>query len=154
MATTEPTNAGRAGWQSRSSVQTVATLAGVVFVVVGIAGFIPGITTHLYGGLKFAGHKGSSELLGIFSVSWLHNIVHLGFGLVGLALARTWSGARMYLIGGGVVYLALWLLGLVNAADWIPANNADDWLHLLLGVGLIALGFLTTRGMAADRAAV
>jgi hypothetical protein len=150
---TEATGA-RSDWRAASTAQTVAKLAGVVFILVGIAGFIPGITTHLYGGLKFAGDKGNSKLLGIFMVSWLHNLVHLGFGVVGLALARTWSGARLYLIGGGVVYLLLWLLGLFGAADWIPANNPDDWLHLLLGVGLIGLGVLTTRGAAADRPAV
>jgi len=139
--------------QARSAVQTVATLAAVVFVLVGIAGFIPGITTNLYDGLKFAGDDGDSELLGIFMVSWLHNLVHLGFGLVGLALARTWSGARLYLIGGGVVYLALWLLGVFGGADWIPANNADDWLHLVLGIGLIGAGVATTRGTMAARPA-
>src|SRR5712692_3246821 len=138
---------------SRSAAQTVAKLVGLVFVLVGIAGFIPGITSHLYGGLKFAGDKGNSELLHVFKVSWLHNIVHLGFGLVGLALAKTFSGARLYLIAGGIVYLALWLLGVFGGAHWIPANRPDDWLHLGLGVGLIVLGLITTRGAAARAAA-
>ncbi len=81
-------------------------------------------------------------------MSILHNIVHLLFGIVGLVLARTWSGARTFLVGGGFVYLVLWILGLVNGANWIPANNADDWLHFGLGVGMIALGVLSTRGTA------
>ena len=131
----------------RSPAQTVAKLVGVTFLLVGVLGFIPGITTH-YGDLKFAGEDSGAKLLGLFQVSILHNIVHLLFGIVGLALARTWSGARTYLIGGGVVYLALWILGLINGADWIPANNADDWLHFGLGVGLIGLGVATTRGAA------
>ena len=60
----------------RTPVQNVARLVGIVFLLVGIAGFIPGITTNLYEGLEFAGNDGTAELLGIFEVSVLHNIVH------------------------------------------------------------------------------
>jgi hypothetical protein len=126
-------------------VQNVARLVGIVFLLVGIAGFIPGLTTDLYDGLEFAGDDGTSQLLGIFQVSVLHNIVHGLFGLAGLALAATASGARTYLIGGGAIYLGLFLLGIVGGGDWIPSNTADNWLHLLLGAGMIGLGVLTTR---------
>jgi len=84
----------------------------------------------------------------VFQVSILHNIVHLLFGAAAFALARTVSGARAYLIGGGVVYLVLWLFGLLvgqnTAANFVPLNTADDWLHLFLGLGMIALGFFTS----------
>jgi hypothetical protein len=126
-------------------VQNTARLVGIVFLLVGIAGFIPGLTTDLYEGLEFAGDDGTSELLGIFQVSVLHNIVHGLFGLAGLALAATASGARTYLIGGGAIYLGLFLLGIVGGGDWIPSNTADNWLHLLLGAGMVGLGALTTR---------
>jgi hypothetical protein len=130
--------------RDRTPVQSVAALVSVVFVLVGILGFIPGITTH-YGDLSFAGHDSGAKLLGLFQVSILHNIVHLLFGIVGLALAKTAEGARTFLIGGGVVYLVLWLLGVIGAGDWIPTNTADNWLHLALGVGVIGLGFVTGR---------
>jgi hypothetical protein len=126
-------------------VQKTARLVGIVFLLVGIAGFIPGLTTDLYEGLEFAGDGGTSELLGIFRVSVLHNIVHGLFGLAGLALAATASGARTYLIGGGAIYLGLFLLGIVGGGDWLPSNTADNWLHLLLGAGMVGLGVLTTR---------
>jgi hypothetical protein len=132
----------------RTPVQNVTRLVGIVFLLVGIAGFIPGITTNLYDGLEFAGDKGNAELLGIFKVSILHNIVHGLFGVAGLALAKTASGARTFLIGGGAIYIVLWLLGLVGGADWIPSNTPDDWLHLGLGVGLIGLGVALTRERA------
>ena len=129
----------------RTPVQNIARLVGIVFLLVGIAGFIPGVTTNLYEGLEFAGDDGTAELLGLFDVSVLHNIVHGLFGIAGLALAATASGARTFLIGGGAIYLVLFLLGIVGGGDWIPANDADNWLHLGLGVGMIALGYLTTR---------
>jgi hypothetical protein len=130
---------------NRTPVQNVTRLLGVVFLLVGIAGFIPGITTNLYDGLEFAGDNGNAELLGIFSVSVLHNLVHGLFGIAGLALAKTASGARTFLVGGGAIYVVLWLLGLVGGADWIPSNTPDHWLHLVLGVALIGLGVVLTR---------
>ena len=103
-------------------------------------------------GLEFAGDDGNAELLGIFQVSVLHNLVHVLFGIAGLALAATASGARTFLIGGGAIYLVLWLLGLVGGADWIPSNNADDWLHLGLGLGMIARGRRARRASGRSRA--
>ena len=83
------------------------------------------------------------------SRSILHNIVHLAFGVAGLALARTFNGARSFLIGSGVIYLVLWLYGLVidhqSAANFVPVNTADNWLHLGLGIGMLALGVLLGR---------
>jgi hypothetical protein len=83
-----------------SPVQVAATLVGAVFLLVGVLGFIPGITTN-YDGLEAAGHRSHAELLGIFQVSVLHNIVHLLFGAAGIALTRTAPSARGFLVGGG-----------------------------------------------------
>ena len=108
--------------RDRTPVQSLAALVGVVFLLVGILGFVPGITTH-YSDLSFAGHDSGAKLLGIFQVSILHNIVHLLFGIVGLVLAKTAEGARTFLVGGGAVYLVLWVLGLVGAARLDPRRT-------------------------------
>jgi hypothetical protein len=135
--------------RDRSPAQLLTALIGATFILVGILGFIPGITSHLYGGLDFAGHNSEAKLLHIFQVSWLHNIVHIAFGLVGLAFARTAATARLYLIGGGVVYLVLWFYGLLidqhGGVNFVPFNTADNWLHFVLGVAMIGLGFAAPR---------
>src|SRR5215213_3094214 len=122
-----------------TNMQKAAAAVGAVFVLVGILGFIPGITSD-FDSMEFAGHESGAELLGIFGVSILHNLVHLLFGVAGLAMARTWSGARTFLLGGGVIYLVLWLYGLLidlgSSANFVPVNDADNWLHLLLGAGM------------------
>ena len=127
----------------RTPVQKAALAVGAGFLAVGLLGFVPGITTH-YDQLTFAGHHSDAALLGIFNVSVLHNLVHLAFGVAGVALARMFNRARSYLIGGGIVYLVLFVYGLIvnhdSSANFVPVNNADNWLHLGLAVAMIALG--------------
>ena len=131
-----------------SPVQKAAALVGSTFLLVGVLGFVPGITSH-YGDMTFAGHASHAKLLGTFEVSVLHNVVHLLFGVAGLMMARTWSGARSFLIGGGAVYLVLWVYGLLidqkSTANFVPVNDADNWLHLLLGAAMVALGVALSR---------
>ena len=141
----------RTAMGGRSPVQTAAMAVGAVFLLVGILGFIPGITSDAPG--NFAGEDSDAELLGLFQVSWLHNIVHLLYGVAGLTLARTWDGARNFLIWGGVLYLLLWLIGLIGLLGWLPANDADDWLHFVLGLGMVTLGYLLTRERPATETA-
>jgi len=123
-------------------IQTLATFAGATFLLVGILGFIPGITSR-HDDLAFAGQGSRAQLFGVFQVSILQNLVHLLFGIAGLATARTQAGARTFLVGGGAVYLALWFIGLVNGGDWIPLNTADNWLDFGLGSGMVGLGLAT-----------
>ena len=134
-------------WRA-TTIQTAAMAVGLTFLLVGIAGFIPGITTD-YDELAFAGTDSKAELLGIFQVSILHNIVHLAFGVLGVYAARMARTSYLYLVGGGVVYLLLTLYGAVidhtSDANFVPINTADNWLHLVLGLGMIALGVALGR---------
>ncbi|MGA5193022.1 DUF4383 domain-containing protein [Streptomyces exfoliatus] len=136
---------------ARTPVQQAALLVGAVFLLVGVLGFIPGVTTD-YDSLEFAEHHSGAELFGVFQVSILHNLVHLLFGVAGIAMSRAASTARAFLVGGGVVYLVLWLYGLIidhdSGANFIPVNTADNWLHLALGLGMVVLGLLLGRRRA------
>ena len=132
----------------------IARLFGIVFLLVGILGFIPKVTTH-YSSMSFAGHMSGAMLLGVFQVSVLHNIVHLLYGVAGLVLSRRQESARRYLIVGGVVYAVLWIYGLSvgmgSRANFVPLNTADNWLHLVLAVAMVAAGLLAHRRIQATR---
>jgi hypothetical protein len=125
------------------AVQGAALLVGGWFIVIGVLGFIPGATTD-YGLLEWSGHHSGARLFGVFAVSGLHNVVHLASGVVGIALARTYAASRAYFLGGGLVYLALWLHGMfmnqASSVNLLALNSADNWLHFGLGIGMVLLG--------------
>jgi hypothetical protein len=133
---------------TRSPIQLASAAVGAVFLLVGVLGLIPGVTTD-YDLMEFSGNESKAELLGVFQVSVLHNIVHLLFGVIGLAMARSAALARLFLIGGGLIYLALWIYGLAidrtSDANFVPLNMEDDWLHLVLGAGMLVVGLLLGR---------
>jgi Domain of unknown function (DUF4383) len=131
---------------NRSLAQTFALVFGAAFLGAGVLGFIPGITTNV-GDIKFAGNDSPSELLGLFRVSILHNIVHLLFGVAGIALSRTTENARIYLLYSGVIYVVLFVYGLIvgsgDDANFIPVNGWDDALHGVLALGLLGAWFIS-----------
>ena len=131
-----------------STVQRVAQVFGIVFVLVGILGFVAS------GGDMTADPGMAPMLLGLFPVNALHNGVHLGFGIWGLAASRSWSGAKTYCQIGGVAYLVLALAGFI-APDFfgiMPIGGNDIWLHAVLGIALAYFGF-TAKGDTAPVAA-
>lgn len=129
-------------------LRATARVLGLAFLAAGILGFVPGVTAGSVT-LQAAGRESEAMLLGLFQVSVLHNLVHLAFGVVGLVMARTARTARTYLLLAGVVYLVLWGYGLVvdeaSDANVVPLNGADDVLHLVLGVGMIAVALFATH---------
>ena len=138
-------NSAPASVTQKDPLRIAAGVVGGVFLLVGILGFVPGIVTD-YGSMTTHGHESNAHLLGLFEVSVLHNIVHLLFGIAGLAMARTRASAKAFLVGGGVVYLALWAYGMVidqsSALNFVPVNTADNWLHFALGTGMTAAGLI------------
>jgi len=136
---------------SRSLAQVFAFVVGATFVLVGVLGFIPGITS-MFGDLSFKGPESDAQLLGLFDVSVVHNIVHLLFG-IGLLASRWAVWAVRYLIIGGIAYGGVFVYGLFvvnssSSANFLPINTADNFLHIGLSVTMIALGVI---GAAARR---
>jgi hypothetical protein len=148
MSSTQPT---RPAATHRHPVQIVSCALGAVFLLVGILGFIPGITTN-YDQLMVGGHHSTALLLGLFQVSVLHNLVHLAFGVAGLLMARTVTGGRNFLVFGGAIYAVLWVYGLIVQFDsplnFVPLNTVDNVLHFALAVVMLGLGLTLGRGRA------
>lgn len=143
------------GMRERTDIQRAALAFGVVFLLVTILGFIPGITQN-YDRLTVFDGVGA-ELLGIFGVNILENVVHLLYAVAGFAAAASWAASRAYFIWGGIIYFVVWLYGLVidldSAANFLGVNTAANWLHFALGAVMVAIGFLLGRRAGEGRTA-
>lgn len=110
----------------------LAKVFGAVFILIGVLGFVPGITSN--------GH-----LLGIFEVSPLHNIIHLASGIAALAMAGSNKLAKTYFQVFGVVYTVVTIAGFVQGTTvlgLIGVNLADNLLHLAISVITLYAGFV------------
>jgi len=140
------------------SVRTFAKIFGVAFLLIGLSGFIPGLTTaHSHpGAADVTVDAGLGAALGLFPVNVVHNLIHIAFGIWGLAASRTLGAARGYGKSVAVIYGALTIFGLIPAARiWTtfglaPLYGNDVWLHLVLAAVAGYFGFVH-RGRTADR---
>lgn len=117
-----------------SMSKTIALVFGVVFVLVAILGFIP------------------NPLVGagaLFDTNHAHDAVHFLFGVILLVVAlKAPMKSGMWLKILGVVYLVIALAGFVIAPEGgllfglVETNDADHWLHVVLGVVLLVAGFM------------
>ena len=125
----------------RTTAQWVSLVFGIGFLLVAILGFVQG------GMSMEADPAMAPKIFGLFPVNVLHNVVHLAFGVWGLAAARTHDASRAYCRTAGVIYLVLTCVGYVwpNGFGFVPLGGADILLHLVLGVVLAGVGF-TARG--------
>ena len=115
----------------------VAFAFGAVFVLLGVTGCLVAGSHHVVG-------PQGSELLGVFQVNILLNVVHLGSGtaLVAAGILGT-RQARLANTAVGLGFLALFVIGLAvigTAANFLALNSADNALHLALGAALTAVG--------------
>ncbi len=126
-------------------LKTFALIWGVLFLLAGAGGFIPGLSppaTHP--GLTV--EHGSAMALGLFPVNTLHNIVHLLFGVWGILAARSVGASRGYARAVAIAYGLLIILGLLPATNtlfgFVPLHGNDVWLHVVLAVPALYFGFI------------
>ncbi len=129
------------------TIRYFALIYGLVFLVVGIAGFVPGLLSPLDAGDPGVTIDGSTgRLFGLFPVNSLHNIVHIVFGVWGLASYRGWSASVTYARAVAVIYAILFVMGLIPGLHTlfglVPLYGHDVWLHLLLSVVAAYFGFV------------
>src|SRR5687768_7044614 len=114
------------------NTRTFASIFGIVFLAVGAAGFFPGLVQPLHEGHPaVTGNAG--QLFGLFPVNELHNIVHVLFGIWGVAAARSLGGAVLYGRGIAIIYGALAIAGFIpnlqTLFGFVPLYGNDIWLH-------------------------
>ncbi len=126
-------------------VKRTAMIFGVVFLLIGIFG------SALHGGMQMGDPAAPSKLFGLFPVNAAHNVVHLLFGIWGLAASRSNGSALRFCQIGGIVYLALACLSVFAPTVFglIPIGGNDIWLHAVLGVGLVGVGYTSPRDVPA-----
>src|SRR3954470_5863583 len=126
--------------QERSPSQIYALLFGATLVLAGVVGF--------FYSADFRDPGKVDGVLGILDVNGWHNVVHIATGLIGLAVAGSYGGARGYAIGFGALYVAIAVWGFIagdgsNLLSIIPVNTEDNFLHLLIGIAGLGAGLAT-----------
>ncbi|HEX6533936.1 MAG TPA: DUF4383 domain-containing protein [Gemmatimonadaceae bacterium] len=120
-----------------STVQRVAFVLGWILIALGIVGFLtaPAATT------TDSAH--AARLFGLFPVNIAHNVLHLTWGVWGIAASQYHASSREFARISGVVYLVLAALGLVwtSFAGLFPIGSNDIWLDALIGIVLAWAGF-------------
>ncbi len=129
------------------NTRTFALIWGIGFLLAGGSGFIPGLwhpAPGHYPDLIVETFYG--DALGLFPVNVLHNIVHLLFGLWGLAASRRAGAAKTYARIVAVSYGVLIVMGLVPALSttfgFIPLFGNDVLLHAVLALPAAYFGFV------------
>ena len=122
-------------------VKTLGMLFGIVFLAVGILGFVPGVTKD-------------DMLLGIFHVDATHSVVHIASGAIFLFASMAGAGpARLWFKIFGLIYAVVAVLGFVNSngpvLGMISNNPAVTWLHVALAVVMLLIGFGSPKPAAA-----
>ncbi len=117
--------------ETRWNADFIATILGVVFVAVGLLGFIPNPLV---------------SDVGYFQVNAAHNFVYLITGA--LLLLSPYFGLPVLMIRTlAVAYTAIAVLGFIapgvaSLDGAIAMNHADHWLHAALAIVLLFIGFM------------
>lgn len=131
-----------------TTVQRVAQIFGIGFLVAAAAGFFAG------GMSMDADPMTAPKAFGLFPVNVLHNVVHLLFGIWGLAASRSWSGSKSYSTIAGAIYTVLIAVGFIAPTGFglMPLGGNDPWLHVLLGPPLLYFGLMARKDAVATTA--
>jgi hypothetical protein len=133
-------------------VRKFALIFGIIYLVVGVLGFVPGIVQPAHDQHNLAVEANHGYLMGLFPINLLHNFVHLLVGILGLIGSRSVQGAVRYARGLAIFYGLLAIMGLFPATNTmfglVPIHGNDVWLHA--GSALVAayFGFRTPKTSA------
>lgn len=136
--------------------RTFALVMGIVFLIIGVLGFVPGLLTDPVDERHLAMGSGYGLLFGLFPVNVLHNVVHLAFGIWGVVVWRRFSPSRVFARSVAVVYAVLAVMGLIpvlaTTFGLVPIYGHDIWLHALIAIVAAYFGYapVTTVEMSGE----
>ena len=123
------------------SAKKLSLLFGVVFIAVGLLGFV------------------SNPIIGlsenaIFHADTMHNIVHIVSGVLFLLVALAApASSRRFLLLFGIVYCLIGILGFFTMGTtgmgevlgFLHVNGADNYLHVGLGLIILIAGIASRK---------
>jgi hypothetical protein len=141
------------------TARNFAMIAGIIYLAVGVLGFVPAAITPPPPGAPEVGIRAfHGYLLGLFPINIVHNLVHLAIGAWGIAAARSMSGARTYSKGLAVIYGALAVMGLIPGLNTmfglVPIHSHDVWLHAVTAIVAAYFGWSARAADSTAKAAL
>ena len=114
--------------------RSFAQVMGILFLAVGVLGFIPGLKSPPpLSAPQVAVDGAYGILLGLFAINWLHNLVHLAIGFWGWSASKSTGTARKFARTLAFLYGALAVMGLIPLLNTtfglVPLFGHDVWLH-------------------------
>ncbi|MGF3054970.1 DUF4383 domain-containing protein [Microbacterium sp. YY-01] len=138
----------RAAEFATTRLQKISMTIGIVIVLLGVAGFIPGITRGI-DQLAVTGNGSEAYIFTVFRVSVVHNVVHIVAGVLGIVCAMRPRSSRQFLLWGAAFFVVLWIFGLYAVGhpevNFLAINPADNWLHIGLAAVMAASGLIISR---------
>ena len=130
------------------STRYFSLVLGIIFLLVGIAGFVPGLLQTPEPAADVEVTQSFGRLMGLFPVNALHNVVHIIFGIWGIAAYRSYTGARGYSKAVAIIYAVLAVMGLIPGLNTtfglIPLYGHDIWLHAVIAIAAAYFGFVAS----------
>lgn len=142
-----------------------ALIIGILFLLVGIAGFIPALVSLPGTNASFvpagAAHDaysaGFGYVFGLFPTNFLHNIVHCAVGVLGIASYTSFSSARLFNRGFAISYILLAILGLLPFTNTLfglmPIFGNNVWFNALSAIAALYYGRLIPAKIADNNVA-
>lgn len=131
-----------------------ALVLGIIYTVIGLAGFVPGLLVHSPDMPPMAVESLYGRLLGLFPVNILHTLVHIALGIWGISVWRTYMGARTYARSLAIIFAVLTLIGIIPATSTlfglVPLFSHDIWLHALTAIVSAYFGWVAAPDVAVD----
>lgn len=132
-----------------------ALFIGIIYLLVGVAGFFSALATDPDGGRDLAVDASYHHLFGLFPVNVLHNIVHLLIGVAGVVAYRSFSDARLFSRALAVIYAVLAVFGLIPGLNTlfglVPLYSHDIWLHAVTALAAAYFGWFAPAPQRGER---